>query len=64
MYSKIGQKFDPNGYYSFHSYKVEEAHTSVTCRFPKNGYKKLATRLDIKGGQTRNKEWINGRPTK
>ena len=43
---------------------MEEAHTSATCRLPKNGYKKLATRLEIKGGQTWNKERINDGPTK
>ena len=63
VYSRSGQKFDPNGYCSSHGYKVEEAHTSTTCCFPKNGHNKLATQLDIKGGQTWNKEWINGRPT-
>ena len=63
MYSRSGQKFDPNGYCSSHGYKVEEAHTSATCCFPNNGQKKLPTRLDIKVGQTWNKEWINGGPT-
>ena len=63
MYSKSGQNFDPNGYCSSNGYKVEELHTSATCRFPNNRHNKLATRLDIKGGQTWNKEWINGGPT-
>ena len=56
-------KFDPNGYCSSHSYKVEEYHTSATFRFSKNGHNKLATRLNIRGGQTWNKEWINVGPT-
>ena len=64
VYSKSGQKFDPNGYCSSHGYKVEELHTSETCRFPENVHNKLETRLDIKGGKTWNKEWINGRSTK
>ena len=64
MYSRSGQKFDPHGYCSSHGYKVKEAHTSATCPFPKNRHNKLATRLDIKGGQTWNMECINGGPTK
>ena len=55
--------FDPNGYCSSHGYKVEESHTSATCRFPRNGHNKSYTRLDIKGGKMWNKEWINGGPT-
>ena len=55
MYSKSGKKIDPNGYCSSHGYKVEEAHMSATCRFPKNGHNKLAMRLDIKRGQILNK---------
>ena len=55
--------FDSNGYCSSHGYKVEEAHTSAVCRFPKNGHNKLYTQLYIKGGQTWNNKWINGRPT-
>ena len=64
MYSKSGQKIDPNGYCSSHGYKVEEYYTWATCRLPKNGHNKLSTRLDIKGGQKWNKEWINNGPTK
>ena len=63
MYPRSGQKFDPNGYYSYHGPKVEEAHMSAACHFPNNGQNKLAKRLDIKGGQTWNKEWTNGGPT-
>ena len=63
VYSRSGQRFDPNGYCSSHDYKVEESHTSATCRFPSNGHNKSATRLGIKGGKMWNKEWINGGPT-
>ena len=63
VYSKSRQKFDPNGYCSYHGYKVEEAHTSETFCFSNNGYNKLATRMDIKGFQTWNKECINGELT-
>ena len=55
--------FDPNRYWSSHSYKVEELHMSITCPFPINGHNKSATQLYIKGGKTWNKEWIIGGPT-
>ena len=55
--------FDPNGCCSSHGYKVEESHTSATCRFPRNVHNKSYTRLDITGGKMWNKEWINGGPT-
>ena len=32
LYSRSGQRFDPNGYCSSHGYKVEESHTSANCR--------------------------------
>ena len=64
VYSRIGQRLDPNGYCSSQGYKVEESHTSATCCFPSNGHNKSATRLDIKRGKTWNKEWIKGGPTK
>ena len=64
VYSRSGQKIDPNGYWSSHRFKVEESHTSTTYRYPVHGHNKLATRLDTKGGKTRNKEWINGGPIK
>ena len=63
LYSRSGQRFDLNGYCSSHGYKVEEAHTLATCRFPSNGHNKSATRLNIMGGNNCNKEWINGGPT-
>ena len=43
LYSRSGQRFDPNRYCSSHRYKVEELHTSATCRFPGNGHNKSAT---------------------
>ena len=62
VYSRSGHKFEPNGYFSYHGFKVEESHTSVTCHYPGNCRNKLYTRLDTKGGETWNKEWINGKP--
>ena len=43
LYSCSGQRFDPNGYCSSHGYKVEESHTSATCRFPNSTHNKSAT---------------------
>ena len=63
LYSCSGQRFDPNGYCSSHGYKVEESHTSATCRFPNSTHNKSATRLNIMGGKTWNKDWTNGGPT-
>ena len=63
LYSQSGQRFDSNGYCSSHGYKVEESHTSVTCRFPSNCHNKSATQLNIMEGKTWNKKWINGGPT-
>ena len=62
VFSKSGQKFDPNEYCCSHGYKVEEAHTCKTCCFPNNVHNKLAKRLEIKVGKTWNKEWINSGP--
>ena len=63
LYYRSRQKFDPNVYCSSHSYKVEEFHTSVTCRFPNSTHNKSATRINIMGGKTWNKDWTNGGPT-
>ena len=63
LYSRSGKRFDPNGYYSYLGYKVEESHTSATCRFPNSNHTKSATQINIMGGNTWNKEWTNGGPT-
>ena len=63
LYSRSGQQFDPNWYCSSHGYKVEESHTSDTCRFLGSNHNKSDTRLNIKGGKTCNKQWTNGGPT-
>ena len=63
LHSRSGQRFDPNGYCSSHRYKLEESHTSATYLFTTNGHNKSATRLNIMGGNTWNKEYINGIPT-
>ena len=63
IYSRNRKNFDPNRYCSSHGFKVEESHTSATCRYPVYGHKKLATQQETKGGNTWNTDWINGRPT-
>ena len=63
LYSRSWQRFDPNWYCSSHGYKVEELHTLATCLFPSNGNNKSDTRLNIIGGKTWNREWINRGPT-
>ena len=63
LYSRSGQQFDPNGYCFSDGYKVEESHTSATCRFLSSNHNNSATRLHIMVGTTWNKEWTNGVPT-
>ena len=63
IYSQSGQRFDPNEYCSSHGYNVKESHMSATCCVPSNVQNNSATRLDIKGGKTWTKEWINRVPT-
>ena len=63
IYSRSGQKFNPNGYCSSQGFKVDENHTPTTCTRPLNNHNKLATQLDAKGGVQRNKTWVNSGPT-
>ena len=49
IYSRSSQKFNPNGYCSYHRFKVEETHTSLTCTRPLHEHNKLETQLDTKG---------------
>ena len=63
FHSRSGHTLDPNRYFLSYGYKVEESHTSATCRFQVNGHNKLSMRMDIKGGKTCNKEWSNGGTT-
>ena len=52
LYSNSGHQFGPDEYCSSHGYKVEESHTSATCRFLSSTHNKSATRLNIMGGKT------------
>jgi hypothetical protein len=46
----------PSNYCWTHGYKVGITHTSLTCKLPKPGHKKEATRADNMGGRQANKE--------
>jgi hypothetical protein len=46
----------PNNYCWTHGYKVANTHTSLSCNFPKQGYKLEATRADNMGCSQANKE--------
>jgi hypothetical protein len=49
-------KPSPNNYCWNHGYKVSNTHTSLSCNFPKQGYKREATMTDNMGGSQANKE--------
>jgi hypothetical protein len=56
---KRGQRsFNPSSrnYCWTHGYKVGSTHTSLTCKLPRPGHKKEATRADNMGGSQANKE--------
>jgi hypothetical protein len=46
----------PSNYCWTHGYKVGSTHTSLTCKLPKQGHKKEATRADNMGGSQANRE--------
>jgi hypothetical protein len=46
----------PNNYFWTHGYKVGNTHTSLSCKLPKPGHKREATRADNMGGSQANKE--------
>jgi hypothetical protein len=46
----------PSNYCWTHGYKVGNNHTSLTCKLPKPGHKKEATRADNMGGSQANRE--------
>jgi hypothetical protein len=56
---KRGQRIfnpSPSNYFWTHGYKVGSTHTSLTCKLPKPGHKKEATRADNMGGSQANRE--------
>jgi hypothetical protein len=46
----------PKNYCWMHGYQVDNTHTSLTCKLPKPGHKREATRADNMGGNQANKE--------
>jgi hypothetical protein len=46
----------PSNYCWTHGYKIGSTHTSLTCKLPKPGHKKEATRADNMGGSQANRE--------
>jgi hypothetical protein len=46
----------PRNYWWTNGYKVGSTHTSLTCKLPRPGHKKEATRADNMGGSQANKE--------
>jgi hypothetical protein len=46
----------PSDYFWTHGYKIGNTHISLTCKLPKSGHKKEATRVDNMGGSQANKE--------
>jgi hypothetical protein len=46
----------PSNYCWTHGYKVVSTHTILTCKLPKPGHKKEATRADSMGGSQANRE--------
>jgi hypothetical protein len=49
-------KPSPSNYCWTNGYKVGSTHTSLTCKLPKPGNKKQATRADNMGGSQANRE--------
>ena len=49
---------DAVGYCWSHGYKVKLGHSSATCTRKKPGHQDTATRTDIMGGMTANKNWV------
>ena len=50
---------DPKGYCWTHGYRVKVGHNSYTCSNKKEGHKDEATRANILGGSTQNKNWVH-----
>ena len=56
---KFDLQMDPVGYCWSHGYKVKLGHSSATCTRKKPGHQDTATRADIMGGSTTNKNWVH-----
>jgi hypothetical protein len=55
-HGQLSSNPSPSNYCWTHGYKVGNTHTSLTCKLPKPGHKKEATRSDNMGGSQANKE--------
>jgi hypothetical protein len=53
-----GRKFHNNNYCWTHGYHIHDEHTSASCRFPKEGHKKEATRKDTMNGAEKDKDLV------
>jgi hypothetical protein len=53
----------PRNYCWTHGYKVGSTHKSLTCKLPKSGHKKEATRAENMGGSQANRELYSGATT-
>jgi hypothetical protein len=62
---RVQRSFNPSpeNYCWTHGYKVANTHTRLSCKFPKQGHKREATRTDNMGGSQANKEWCSGATT-
>jgi hypothetical protein len=60
---QLSFNLSPSNYCWTHGYKVGITHTSLTCKLPKPGHKKEATRADNMGGSQANREWCSGATT-
>ena len=54
---KFDLQMDPVGYCWSHGYKIKLGHSSATCTRKKPGHQDTATRADIMGCSTANKNW-------
>eukprot|EP00957_Ditylum_brightwellii_P175325 13346747-Ditylum_brightwellii.AAC.1 len=49
--------YDPNGYCWSHGYRVMRGHNSQSCKKPKEGHRRKATRANTMGGSEAFKNW-------
>ena len=50
--------YDPNGYCWTHGYRVHKNHNSANCKSKAPGHQDAATRANLMGGSTKNKDWV------
>ena len=50
-------RWEPTGYCWSHGFRVSRNHTSMTCKFPKEGHQVTATRANTMGGCEDSKTW-------